>query len=198
MSHQHRAEFLVRQRKLAHMFYADCPCPAWHLHKRRRQEKPVVESHAPAQNAVAADHPGLDHAAVAQFDDERDKSGDREIHPFEAFIRPCHHGPVLQFNRYEVWSELIECLRGEAREQTVFAVRHRASSVQGGALSRLSGTDARIKSASDLKQVLTLCGKIQRGICAHRPSRQKKWRFCQLSNRATGWDGAKFPYDAGG
>src|SRR3982074_1101990 len=79
----------------------------------------------PAQNAIAADHPGLDHAAVAQFDDERDKSGDREIHPFEAFIRPCHHGPVLQFNRYEVWSELIECLRGEAPEHAVFRPRPR-------------------------------------------------------------------------
>jgi hypothetical protein len=35
-------------------------------------------------------------------------------------------------------------------------------------------------------------------LAGYRPSRPKKRRFCQLSNRAAGWDGAKFPYDAGG
>jgi len=79
------------------------------------------------------------------------------------------------------------CLRRAFDRADGFALRHRASSVQGGALSRLSGTDARVKSVSNLREVVTACGKIQRGICAHRPRRQIKWRFRQVSDRAAGW-----------
>ena len=83
------------------------------------QRHPAVQGGRTADQAVAADHRGLDQLSVRQTDDQRDGAAVREVDPVDALTRVEQQVFVDQFERLELRQKEVEVLRIQRCQETI-------------------------------------------------------------------------------